>query len=289
MFAWLLACLGVTNQATPSSAQPTIDETVLLASAHPFAEPPAADYSRPLSPADRTYHASTAHTYAAVSGRPPPYIIASPRPPALSRPHRPSVPVSFPLSIRLKSTATQLCAHPHCNKPASLSCGRCMSTGYCAEAHRQASWRSGAHLPQCTPCIATRAAKLGFSVSRMHVPLRPRRDAPATDPYLCWAFNSAASFQCGTCQRRWSSAKASAAINLRSLQLVKVYKERCVECNKDAMPCFFNLPESVASVLVWLRDLRPGDSRHRGGHEEGDPHLAEHCERCLYGAFPHSH
>ena len=278
MLSWLLDCLGFGERPTESPVQPTTRPSVL------------------------------------VSRRPRPYISAAtppppPPPPATrssnfltsfsreSRPHRAPVAalvsstlISFPLAVRLKSTSAQQCAHPRCTKRAVVSCSRCLCTGYCGEAHRRASWSSRDHLSHCTPHIATRAAKIGFHVNLMHTTLRPRRGAPDVDPYTSWAFNSAASFQCGRCHHRWSSAKASAAINLRTLQLVKVYEERCIECDKDAVPCFFDLSDSIASVLAWLRDLRDGNGKHRQAYEqEGDPHLAELCERCHYGAFPHSH
>ena len=135
------------------------------------------------------------------------------------------------------------------------------------------------HEQQCSATIALLARRVSFSAQGVRVKLRPKRGSNVADPYACWALNSPASFE-------------SVAINLRTLTLVRVFKERCLHCNRDAVPRFFDLAGSIDSALVWLRDVR---HRQRGWdapseeHEVTDPHLAEHCERCQYGEYPHSH
>jgi hypothetical protein len=218
----------------------------------------------------------------------------------------PTCPLPLPIATGFDFKGRPLPVCQWCSDPCRVQCARCLDAFYCGVEHQQYDW-SDSHAEQCDSFVEAIALQLDFSVHTMHTKLHPRRGSNV-DPYTAWTFNVFARFYCSRCegphtgrkkgsgkrsQLQWASARAALDLSLNDLHIVHVYKQQCKRCGTDALPVVARqeLIDKVASLLRWLRDLTPDGHRDQldVDQKQTPPHLAQFCEKCGYGASPHTH
>lgn len=192
------------------------------------------------------------------------------------------VPPAFKLS---KSHQQHVCNIQQCRERSKFMCAHCMKQFYCSEDHQKQDYLAD-HAAMCSNRLESLASDVDFSVNRMHVQLHSKRGSDV-DPYTCWGTNASARFHCNDCGHTWMSAKAFIEINLERLIVTRTYSQSCKNCSQPAQPEFENLESDIKQLFEWLKGLRDTEKWFRS--DMSDPHRADLCEKCGFGAHPHRH
>ena len=90
-------------------------------------------------------------------------------------------------------------------------------------------------------------------------------------------------FKCG-CGHGWTSHRCFIDVDLASLKVVKVYKQKCTLCARATLPELKDLHTCLVDCFSKLMAPRPKRSREK--LHRTSPHVTYLCERCQYGAAP---